>query len=69
MFLILCMLSFFYLMNSSSLRKKFMETREQTKQTLNLDVYNNFLNELHTNERDQSVVKYCFFICFIKHIK
>ena len=46
-----------------------METREQTKQTLNLDVYNNFLNELHTNERDQSVVKYCFFICFIKHIK
>ena len=46
-----------------------METREQTKQTLNLDVYNNFLNELHTNERDQSVVKYCFPICFNKHIK
>lgn len=36
-----------------------METREKTKETLNLEVYNAFISELRNNEKDQSVVTYC----------
>ena len=44
---------------SSSLRKKFMETREKSNETLNLGVYNEFLSEIRAKEKDESVVKYC----------
>lgn len=61
MFLILCMTVFHLISSSSALRKKFMETREKTKETLNLEVYNAFISELRNNEKDQSVVTYCHY--------
>ena len=45
--------------NSSALRKKFMSVRETTKQTLNKEMYDQFLAELRRNETDKSIVKYC----------
>ena len=46
-------------MGSSALRKKFMSVRETTKQTLNKEMYEQFLAELRRNETDKSIVKYC----------
>lgn len=59
MYLILCIKLFVLISYSSALRKKFMETREKTKETLNLEVYNAFISELRNNEKDQSIVTYC----------
>lgn len=48
-----------WIMRSSALRKRFMTVRETTKQTLNKEMYDHFLEELRRNETDRSVVKYC----------